>query len=141
MQDKIDESIQIIEELSKHNKSLTSQLAQESNKRKKIAQELQQIESEVSEKQSDPQRKSEKKISSATENLRKNLSDTEDGVFLNKTHEGLKNSTQHETEISEFDDIFKKLKGNDLKVNGIDMLYFLQCEAAALEDFLEAVEE
>ena len=131
MQEKIEELEKFGEELSKENKNLIEKLANEAEKRNVIAAKLIELENDVIEKKNNDKPNEKNKdpfIRLLTEhdhnpkkkNIRKCFTQPETLMSEASIHE--KKCGQAET--------FEK--SLDYK----DFLYFIQCEAAALENFL-----
>ena len=146
MQEKLDEALEIIDELRRENKYLNSQLTQESGRRNEVFLKLQDLENEVSDKKRDPDSRRKKAASSCQDGLKRLLLTEKSEIIAEKSKaERVRGSVRDDTigtEYSESDEIYRRLKLNLFKNEGntdIDFMHYLQCEAAALEDLLEAM--
>jgi hypothetical protein len=134
MQEKIDDLVEIVDELTFKNNSLAIQLAEESENRNKIFLQLQELEKIVFVKKNED---NSARSNKSKDSLNKSMAENEpewlsDMTRIEKT-KNFCNSDNISTEI--FDK--KTLLAKDFILSSTDMVYFLQCEAAALENFLE----
>ncbi|OMJ76450.1 hypothetical protein SteCoe_24194 [Stentor coeruleus] len=145
MQDKYEEMAFKIDTITKENSKLQSQLRIEGAKRNEVMNRLHELEDEMTQRRSDDE-KSKKNTTGDCFNgdgqvlIKKNFEDSPD-YYMEKSRKGHTRPETLATEHSECEDAWRRMEKNGKRaeefISCVDLLHFLQCEAAALDSLLD----
>lgn len=145
MQDKYEEMAFTIDTLTKENGKLQSQLRIEGTKRNEVMNRLHELEDEMTQRRSDDEKSKKNTISDCFngdgQGLIKKVFEDSPDYYMEKSRRGTTRPETLATEQSECEDAWKRMEKNGKRgedfISCVDLLHFLQCEAAALDSLLD----